>query len=92
MLGSCLVPRLVVGEPHMTQLMDGIANQVLEAVVANVRCVDQRREAHSHLHAAEGLFVNDTSGVANPLERQLIEPSAERFEDTLNAGLDTTLG
>ena len=86
MLSTCLIPRLVVGEPCVSQLMDRIAQQVMELVVGDLlRVIDVRK--HDLGRAA---IHHDPGCLAAPIHVKRNELVVCRLVDAVKGCLDCT--
>ena len=75
----------------MTQLMQGVANQVVERLFGNdfgfIQCGEQDLGTHAEWTAA----MNDSRSLAAPQDFQLVKAIAARIEDTLQCRGNATL-
>ena len=88
---TCVIPRLVLGEPDMPQLMNRIADQVVMGALGNVCLVIEVWEDDSSNHALGFTGERDSGCLACPTERQAVEFTTSRLEDALDRSLNASL-
>ena len=90
MLSTSVVPRGRVSEPCVTQLMQSVANQVIEFAMLDVCCLIDGWEDHTSRGVSTATFKDNASGSASPIDLQVIEPFTTVIEHTLKGSLYPT--